>query len=142
MTFQDKSHQKFLEIGQAYSILGDEAKRKEYDASMSQETISRQPIMRQQRQNMKPDDWIQYRRANFTHPNPNFHFGRHQEEHYGHFGQQEVRENRRLHRLKKAAYYKAHFDMKSQGMSLFSISVAATLFLFLVSGDYIGLMFK
>ncbi|KAI8892008.1 hypothetical protein BC833DRAFT_408136 [Globomyces pollinis-pini] len=81
----------FLEISEAYSILGNELKRKEYDSSNigvsgNNSTRTGDPYQRwssrSYRETLRPDDWILYRRSNKT-TRPGFDFAAHRKAHYG-----------------------------------------------------------
>ncbi len=93
----ESAHEKFLEINQAYSVLSNDAKRREYDAARSQDSLfsSRRPAAqtwaaRQQtmrRENIRPDDWVQYRGKGYQGTagtrRPFFDFDAHRKGHYG-----------------------------------------------------------
>lgn len=83
----ESSHAKFLQINEAYSVLSNSFKRKEYDreanvsASMHSTTNNNhQWSSRIYRETLNPDDWILYRRPG--RQTPGFDYKTHQREHY------------------------------------------------------------
>ncbi|KAI8912693.1 DnaJ domain-containing protein [Gorgonomyces haynaldii] len=101
----EESHALFLEIGQAYQVLSDERKRKEYDQQHSRVSQTSTRIYRRQREKMKPDDWVLYRTRNPQ--KKHFDYERHAEEHYGVY---EEREQKRTHRAVKSEYYRTKYN--------------------------------
>ncbi|KAJ8328807.1 hypothetical protein QVD99_004551 [Batrachochytrium dendrobatidis] len=119
------AHARFLEINEAYSVLGDEARRKEYDIRHGSLSTSNQhrsktgpgssaygsnrkatsaPINTK----LRPDDWIQYRppgsgpggKFNRFNQKPFYNYKEHQEQHYG------PAEQTRHQRSERAALYR------------------------------------
>ncbi|KAJ3054242.1 hypothetical protein HK097_002358 [Rhizophlyctis rosea] len=93
----EAAHAKFLEINNAYSTLGDESKRRLYDIDQRHTTAPshqshhygtgpRRPTAypsTRHRDNLNPDDWIQFRRPGRTGPGPRaYNYEAHQKGHY------------------------------------------------------------
>ena len=90
----EDAHVRFLEINEAYSVLGNDLKRREYDRSASRLSdvdaptrTSGSPRTRAyayRQPNLRPDDWIQYRHSTKgASQAPKYDFNAHQSTHYG-----------------------------------------------------------
>ncbi|TPX33565.1 hypothetical protein SmJEL517_g03549 [Synchytrium microbalum] len=127
----DTAHAKFLEISEAYSTLGNDAKRSEYDRSQAgyraahgysshtghygaPQTQGTGPRRgpRTYREEINPQDWILHRRKhNHTHkPGESaYNYTAHQDGHYG-SAAEEAREKAKERRRVKNMYYNEMFE--------------------------------
>eukprot|EP00842_Homolaphlyctis_polyrhiza_P003221 jgi/Hompol1/38/HPOL_000832-RA len=152
----EAAHAKFLEINEAYSVLGDDLKRRDYDreiASISQSSGSgpsaypsrsgpRNTAGRYQRHsNLRPEDWVQQRRSASAYgqqppPKSPFDFAQHAESHYG--DKQEIfdrnnaayysskQEQLRTEREYRRKYFKGIRDVENADPKFFGILVVVT----------------
>nr|KAJ3420886.1 DnaJ- protein scj1 [Polyrhizophydium stewartii] len=100
----ESAHSKFLEINEAYSVLGDDARRREYDSELGgfgapvddgmprsgpRSYRSSRATRPAYPSKLRPDDWIQFRgtrpgAGKRGDPNePNFNYQEHSRAHYG-----------------------------------------------------------
>ena len=127
----DTAHAKFLEISEAYSVLGNDAKRVEYDRSRigyraaqgtttgtgSSTHTGTGPRRGYTRENINPQDWILHRRS---HRNSNassqssYNYTAHQEGHYGSASEarEAEREQGKERRRPKNRYYDEMFQQE------------------------------
>ncbi|KAJ3333127.1 hypothetical protein HDU76_011204 [Blyttiomyces sp. JEL0837] len=89
----EQAHATFLKINESYQVLSNERTRREYDRMLA----DRRPInatqfdrsgpkrtVRIHREDLRPDDWIQFRRKNSKgRPSRPFDYETHEREHYG-----------------------------------------------------------
>ncbi|KAJ3255003.1 hypothetical protein HK103_006705 [Boothiomyces macroporosus] len=128
----DSAHQKFLQINEAYSILGNALKRKEYDAQF-REVKSQQMewSTRSYRESIRPDDWILYRRPGAK--SPGFNYKSHQQ---GHYPEREEK-NRRFY---KNQFYKGLYEEQRISHVVPKIVVLVGTLAFLLNYEYIAML--
>ncbi|KAJ3037317.1 hypothetical protein HDV00_001812 [Rhizophlyctis rosea] len=141
---------RFLEINEAYSTLGDDAKRREYDLDQRQaqhniRVHSSTPrtgprssgAYRHTRDTLNPDDWILHRRPGaYDHTGPRMYdFAAHQRDHYPEAGKmtpEQLRTRRQQARMREMFWRKANAAAKMQDnlVSWFFLSAFTVFFIF------------
>ncbi|KAJ3071460.1 hypothetical protein HDU98_005298 [Podochytrium sp. JEL0797] len=156
----EKSTQRFLKINEAYSLLADESKRREYDRSLSARTgdqagTSRtgfKQTMRRHaegfsRSTLHPDDWILHRDPKKTHYTGNYYdYNAHRQAHYpsssGSSTSRAGTSSSAANAKARTMFYEHMREQnKRQPTIIFTWSVIGFALFFLLNGGYIQMIF-
>ncbi|KAJ3211036.1 DnaJ sub A member 3, mitochondrial [Entophlyctis luteolus] len=139
----DAATQRFVKINEAYSVLSDEVKRKEYDRVLAINNDSNRKPGTQQSgfktsarrypayTKIHPDDWILHRNSSYKPPNNFYNFDAHRQAHYPEQSYSAPRASRRV----------VNERAKNQPillMAMLAVVAAAAAFVGTVSGSIAG----
>jgi DnaJ-class molecular chaperone len=128
---------KFIEISNAWNVLGNEENRRNYDSSINNQAYRNKPTgMNRPRVKINPDDWIQYRPKTPQYHQP-FNYKLHLKEHYEF---QDRFEQKRNDRNMKNEHYQGVYKENTHNNRIFKWVVLTTFLVFFVASGYIEMI--